>query len=168
MANSQVPPPIPISLPTGGLTWLDRVFLLIILGAAPAGVLMIAVWSGPPFPVDFLSRAVTALAIVGVAGLLLLESTSIRRVKIDLRGVTFCYLLHKEFGSWASLNPYTTPIEHGLWGFARSREGRRPGFERGHLVTLGQAKAILLYPAAPEWTIRPDVAARLGVAMPPS
>jgi hypothetical protein len=164
MVHALTPPPTPTSIPTGW-AWLDSILVVLYVIFASVGVLFIAVLGGPRYPVDFLPRAATALVVVTVAIALIAEFTLVRRVEIDSRGVTFRYLLHTEFGSWDSLSPFKSPIEHGMWGFARSRRGQRSASERGHLVTLQQAKAILIYPTAPKWTIRQDVAARIGIGM---
>src|SRR5208282_2050247 len=151
MPDSSVPATNSVSVPTGGWTWFDRSAQLTVLVLLPLGIVMLAVISGPRYPVDFLPRALIAVIILVAVDVAYEGYLSVRRVDIDSRGVTFRYLFHSEFGFWYALGPSPRPPSHDMWAILRIRLTKGTRSIRGHWVTLEQARAILSHPACPEW-----------------
>ncbi len=136
---------------------------VVILVLFPVGLLMVTALSGPRFPNDFLQRV-----IVIAAFLLGLDFTaealgSLRKVTLDAEGIRFEYLLHKEQGRWADLRPGAEAPVHGMWYLLRNlHNNSRLLPERSHQITLEQARAVLSFPACPDWPIPDETLAQIG------
>ncbi len=155
--------PAKLSVRTNGWTWFDRTWQLTVLAVSPLVIIMLAFLAQPPYPADFIPRLIGGVIILAFADILIEEIVSVRGVEIDREGVTFHYLFHRERGAWTDLFPDPSPPQHGSWFIGRLRHRRSQKTVRGHRVTLEQARAILTYPACPEWSLVPSVESSLGV-----
>ncbi len=153
-----------ITIKTTGLTWLDKLYQILIICAFPVGVLFVIYLSGPRPPVNVPLQLAEVVVVLAVVDFALEEITSVRRITMDSEGVRFRFLIHTEVRQWGDLQPGTESPEHsGWWVVSRRREGK-PSRQRGYRITLPQARAMLSHPSCPKWELKPAVRAALGVA----
>jgi hypothetical protein len=134
-----------------------------VLISLPFDVLFI-IFLTPGGPSHYLPVKLAILAGCIVTGeLFLLSAGSVRRVDVDSSGVTFWYILAKERGMWIDFRPGRFPPKEGMWHVVRTTKSGR---QRGHTITLEQARAILAHPSRPRWDFAPGVAEALGMTNP--
>ncbi len=137
---------------------------VVVAGVFPLAVLMATALSGPRFPNEFPQRVI----VIG-AFLLVLDFTaealgSVRKVTLDAEGIRFDYLLHTERGRWADMRPGADAPVHGMWYLLRNlHNNSRLLPERSHQITLERARAILSFPACPDWPIPEATLAQIGI-----
>ena len=160
MGSTGVPDPVSVSVAAHGFTHADKTIQLAVLLAFPVSALLILfLTSGGPSHDTIIKVALLAGIVVG--GDLLGESmVSVRRVDIDVSGVTFRYIFHSERGEWDTLEPGAEPARDQMWTVVRIK--RSSSRYRGHWLTIDQALAILRYPGRPQWKVSDSIARSLG------
>ena len=179
--------PVPLSQPatrttvihSRGLTQRDAVAQSVFLLIAVLACLWVLFVQRPANLVVLLILLGGLVVSFLIADLVVFDRTHVRKVTLDSAGVTFQYLFHRERSPWSELGPAPRSFDHGSWAVVRSIPdwsnsgmwryyGRvssiRPPTTRAYEVSLEQARAILLYPSRPKWTIPDSTARSLGVA----
>ncbi len=146
----------PVSVPSRGLTALDRKNLGIVLALSPVGVLVtVFLTNGGPGHL-LVAKILLAAAALAIWYMCLTALISVRRLDVDPKGVTLHFLFRQERGAWSQVNPhsyYAPPkvyyYERGSWPLLiQSGSGLRRRY-----ITQKQALAILQYPTRPPFDL---------------
>jgi hypothetical protein len=150
-------------IPTRGWTRVDRTraLLLVLFG----GFIGAIFWRGfSKWGVEVTAVAEgLGVGCLFLGGLLSASRSSVRRITIDQKGVTFTLPFRSEMVPWFELIPSGAPANRGLWGVLRASK-TDPHRGRPFLLTAEQGRAILNFPGRPKWKISARVAQSLGVA----
>jgi hypothetical protein len=150
----------PVTIRTRGLTSVDlKIQMIVLFGSALVLVDQLLLNWGKGADWLLVAVGITA-AVAVVAEIALMGILSIRSVSVDDSGVTFRYPFYRRHGGWMDLTPSSKPISRGLWAIFRRDSA---GVERGHWVTLEQARAILGHPSCPRWPLPAEVRQSLGL-----
>lgn len=152
----------PLTVVTRGWPWFDRAAVLTMVGFFPVLTGMFYFLAIGGFPDGVVGSIVAAAGVCGSVFLLFEAMTHVRSIEITEAGVTFRYPFHSEYGAWGDLAPGPFPVSHGEWAIVRRRAGKlRAGQERGHRVTVEQARVLLSHPACPRWALPEPVCRQL-------
>jgi hypothetical protein len=142
---------------------MDRAIQIVLVAVAfPMMTGVVIFLSGPRYPIDFWPRLILCVAVVGAADLFCEAYISVRRAELTAEGATFYLPFHHVRTRRDELRPAGEPPQYGVWGISYTRRGSRKSPTRMFTVTLEQARAILAYPGAPKWPVRPEILESLG------
>ncbi|MGB6442332.1 MAG: hypothetical protein WBF81_03455 [Thermoplasmata archaeon] len=147
---------------------MDRTLLAVFLAIYPIAVLFGTFLAGSRTT----SSVVPNIIVLGIgfACLYLVaeELMAVRRIELGPSGVGFRFFIHTEHRLWTDLEPSRVAVEHqGWYVLSRYNNGKRVS-QRGYRLSVEQARALLTYPACPEWTLPSSVASSLGISPPPT